>query len=326
MSGATPVVTTTAGATTAGATTAGATPAVTTLSAEATARNKCVTTKPFGIRHPYSHCIKPSGEMVGTQVTSDRFTFQNTATVLGGIMNYVEFITINADKGTRDICKDDTSKNGIGSGTLGSGVIGNKYVLKTNIKCRPLVNTATGSTVSGEAFLHKYIDNATTLGGFLTGGAPQEDANGLLPSTFASAGKIGYNVMDVISAFSGNSKPYCFPVRLKCHIIDNKDSTNDYKGYSPDVHLSIDDIKNLNASFFENGTKPPNIPAKPVEGFSNAIDNIIYQNSDKLQNYSDFENVTTSIEFHDELLVKVYYIGFSVFLIILMFKLINKKQ
>jgi hypothetical protein len=285
----------------------------------ATAAEKCVTSSGFGISHPYSHCVKPSGDMVGTQVTSDKFTMKNTGAVLGGIMNYVEYITINADKGTTEGCKDPVTKK---------GVIGNKYVLKTNIKCRPVVTTAAGTTVSGEAFLHKYIDNTTTLGGFLTGGAPQDDANGLLPATFASAGKIGDNVIDVIKAFSADSNPYCYPVKLKCHIVDKSDSNNSYFGSSPDVHLSLVDIKRIHESSFEGGRKPP-VPVAPVTsrtGFTNLFENIITQNEDKLQNVSAIETVTNTINFEDELIVKLYYVGFSIFLIILIFKLINKSN
>jgi hypothetical protein len=283
---------------------------------------------------------------------------------LGGLFRYVDYLTINANSATARECND----------TRGNGLIGNRYVLKTNIKCRR-INETTGETISGEHYLHKYIDNAATIGGLITGGRPQPDVTGLIPSTFASAGKIGGNVMDIVSSFSGDTNPYCMRVNLQCHVIDSKRSANDYKGYSPDVYLSLDDIEDIHESLFINGRKP-NIPpiqqepsgtgsssgsgsssgtgsssgsgsssgtgsssgsgsgsssgtgsggAPQTQGFTNFIENIIYQNSDKIQNSTNFETIINEINFQDELLIKAYYVGFSILIIILIFKLINKK-
>ena len=272
----------------------------------------CVSTKPLGIQHPYSYCVKPSNKMVSNEVTSGGLTMQNTGRVLGGLFNYVDYLTINANSATADECLDIN----------GNGLIGNRYVLKTNIKCRR-INENTGATISGDYYLHKYIDNATTLGGLITGGRPQPDVTGLIPSTFASAGKIGGNVMDIVSSFSGDTKPYCMKVNLQCHVIDSKKSANDYRGFSPGVYLSLDDIEDIHESLFIGGSKP-NIPAVQEE-FTNFIENIIYLNSDKIQNSRDFETVINQINFQDEFLVKTYYVGFSILIIILIFKLINKK-
>ena len=371
--------------------------------------NICVSTKPLGIQHPYSYCVKPSSEMVSKEVTSGGLTMKNTGRVLGGLFNYVDYLTVNADSATAEECLD----------TRGSALIGNRYVLKTNIKCRR-INENTGATISGDYYLHKYIDNATTLGGLITGGRPLSDVTGLIPSTFASAGKIGGNVMDIVSSFSGDTNPYCMKVNLQCHVIDSKRTANNYRGFSPDVYLSLDDIEDIDQSLFIYGFKP-NIPAvqeeqpapeqpappfpsttsgsgsttsgtgsgsgsttsgtdsttsgtgsttsgtdsttsgtgsttsgtdsttlgtgsttgsttgsatsetgstpgsPPNEQFTNFIENIIYQNSDKIQNSRDFETVINQINFQDEFLVKTYYVGFSILIIILIFKLINKK-
>jgi hypothetical protein len=281
--------------------------------------SKCVVTTKFGIAHPYSYCVKPTKSMVGTEFTDDGYSMKNTIKVLGGLWNYVDYITVKADKGTRDECRAFPKENQ----AVGQGIVGNKYVLKTNIGCRVIDSTG---TISGENYIHKYIDNTTTLGEFLAGGEPQEEANGLLPSTFASAGKIGGNVVDVISAFAAESKPYCMKARLNCHIIDSKQKENTYRGPSSSVYLSVKDIQNMDSSSFFNNNKPIVPPiAKGRLGFTNLIDNIINENNDKIQGLSEFENVLNTINFQDELLVKTYYIGFSIFLIILIFKLINKK-
>lgn len=309
--------------------------------------NICVSKKPLGIQHPYSYCVKPSSEMVDTEFTKGGLSMKNTGKVLGGLFNYVDYLTVNADAGTANVCKDDFSK----------GVIGNKYVLQTNIKCRPVDER--GATISGEQYLHKYIDNTTTIGGLITGGRPMPDVNGLVPATFASAGKIGGNVMDIISSFSGDTNPYCMKVKMRCHVIDSKNPIKNYKKFSPDVYLSLDDIEDIDVSNFESKPNIPNIPEEveaPIEptppfgegtgttptaptaptapapttptraGFTNIIDNIIYQNSDKIQSSTEFESVINKINFQDEFLVKIYYVGFSILLIILIFKLLNKRK
>jgi hypothetical protein len=306
--------------------------------------NICVSDKLLGIQHPYSYCVKPSEEMVPTNFTKGGLSMKNTGKVLSGLFDYIEYLTIDADTGTKNICK--TKK--------GKGIIGNKYVLKTNIKCRAI--NEDGTTISGEHYLHKYIDNSTTIGGLITGGTPQNDVNGLVPATFASAGKIGGNVLDIVNAFSGDTNPYCMKVKMQCHVINSKNSALNYKGISPNVYLSLDEIEDIDETLFLNKRKPiiPNIPkevqapveptqplaggagagttpglipprATPRAGFTNIIDNIIYQNSDKIQSVTALENAINQINFQDEFLIKTYYVGFSILLIIIIFKLINKK-
>lgn len=273
----------------------------------------CIATSAFGFQHPYSYCVKPTKDMV-VPFTADGWSMENTKSTLKGIGDYIDFLTVKATSGSKDRCKDNSD----------NGLIGNKYVLKTNIKCN-IVLPGTGD-ISGTGYIHKYIDNTTTLGALLTGGEPQDDANGLIPSTFASAGKIGSNVMGVVSAFSAESKPYCMAVNMNCHVINSKEQEKTYKGASPVVYMSIEDIKNTDKSSFADENKPE-IPTLPKRaGFANLIDNIINENTDKIQGGSEFENVLNSINFQDEILVKTYYIGFLILLIIVVFKLINKNK
>lgn len=279
--------------------------------ARAAEEAKCIATSAFGFQHPYSYCVKPTKDMVPA-FTGDGWTMENTKSALKGIGDYIDFLTAKATSGSKDKCKDNSA----------NGLIGNKYVLKTNIKCN-IVLPYTGD-ISGTGYIHKYIDNTTTLGALLTGGEPQDDANGLIPSTFASAGKIGSNVMGVVSAFSAESKPYCMAVRMNCHVINSQEQEKSYKGQSPEVYMSIEDIKNTDASSFVNKPIIPTLPKRA--GFANLIDNIINENTDKIQGGSEFENVLNSINFQDEILVKTYYIGFLILLIIVVFKLINKNK
>jgi hypothetical protein len=288
--------------------------------------NICISDKPLGIQHPYSYCVKPSAEMVPTNFTQGGLSMKNTGAVLSGLFNYIDYLTLDATPGTADVCKDDFSR----------GIIGNKYFLKTNIKCRAIDEA--GATISGDHYLHKYIDNASTIGGLITGGRPQNDVNGLIPSTFASAGKIGGNVMDIMTAFSGDTNPYCMKVNMRCHVINSENEATNYKGFSPDAYLSLDDIRELkDETLFKDNIKPriPDIPEEttteefttitPDANINNIIDNIIHQNTDKIQSITELEKAINQINFQDEFLTKTYYVGFSILLIIIIFKLINKK-
>jgi hypothetical protein len=325
--------------------------------------DKCISKELLGIQHPYAYCVKPSDEMVHSNFTKGGLSMKNTKKVLGGLFDYIEYLTIDADSGTKNICKT----------RQGKGIIGNKYILRTNIKCKAI--DYYGNTISGEHYLDKYINNSTTIGGLITGGTPVDDVNGLIPSTFASAGKIGGNVLDIVGAFSGDTTPYCMPVFMQCHVIDSKNSFNNYKGFSPIAWLSLDDIRNTDESLFgffkplipdikkeveapvepeqplaktapesapatktapetapATKTAPESAPeaaplaeAETVDAFTNIIDNIIYQNTDKIQSVTPVENAINQINFQDEFLIKIYYVGFSILLIIIIFKLINKK-
>ena len=277
----------------------------------------CVVNNFGGFSHPYAYCVKPSSKMVNSGDLKSNLGMKNTGKVLKGIFNYVNYLTINANSATASECLYE-----------GKGVIGNKYVLKSNSKCK-VVNS--NGDILGEQNLHKYINNQNDGGGFMTGGQPLPDVNGMIPSTFSSAAKIGGNIFDLLTSFSGNTKPYCMKANMKCHVIDNV-KYKKYDGNSPDVYLSIDDINKLNNTDFSGNTKP-NIPTTiSGENFSNLINNIdtinkniIDQNIDKIQNFSEFDKMLNTINFNDELLVKTYYIGFSLLLLIIMFKLLYKK-
>lgn len=281
--------------------------------------NKCIIDGFGGYQHPYNYCIKPPDEMV-TMEKSTGLNLNNTARTIGGIFNYIEYLTINGDKGTAQECQDSS----------GTGLIGNRYVLKTNITCQPVIN---GIISGDEQPLHKYINNVSDGASFLSGNRPIPSATGVIPSTFSSASKMGDNIYGLLTSFTGNTKPYCVAAELKCHIIDGNDNANSYKGFSPSVYFSLDDIKKLPADFFKDNSKPDTTP--PRASFQNIdsqnVDsqnigqNIVNQNIDKLQNLSDIDTLLNSLNFEDELLIKMYYVGFSILLIIIIFKLLYKK-
>ena len=304
---------------------------------------KCVVDELFGFQHPYSFCVKPSDKMVNKD-SFDRggWMMNNTAKVIGGMFNYVDYLVSDPDRGTAEQCLYN-----------GKGVIGNKYVLKTNIECTPVDrNGQVITTPDSTPYLHRYINNISTGASFFTGGQANEDLTGLIPSTFASTTKIGENIGDLITSFTGRTKPYCMKASVNCHIVDYNikgiRGTRNYSGSSPNVYFALDQLRDLTPNDFHNGainipkvTDPPppppnNEPFNNIDStFMSVTDTIIKQNMDKIQSLSDldkvlnsinFDQVINSVKFEDELLVKIYYVGFSILLILIILKLVFKKK
>jgi hypothetical protein len=295
---------------------------------------QCVVDELFGFQHPYTYCIKPSDKMVDTNTfNKGGWTLDNTAKVFGGMFNYIDYLVADPNIGTSEQCLYQ-----------GKGVIGNKYVLKTNIECTPVDSTGKIITVSGETpYLHKYINNITDGSSFLTGGQSNADLTGVIPSAFYSATKIGYNITDLVSSFTGKVKPYCMKTSVKCHLVDYNNEgvkgPRNYSGNSPEVYLGIDDLKRIKPDNFSNGaiTIPTTISGNIVQPNLDKFDNItptnvnindiiLKQNMDKIQNLSTVDKVLNSVNFEDELLVKIYYVGISLILILLVLKLVFKDK
>jgi hypothetical protein len=309
---------------------------------------KCIVDEIFGFQHNYPFCVKPSDKMVDTS-TFNRgglTSLDNTAKVFGGMFNYVNYLVSDADKATAEQCLYNNK-----------GVVGNKYVLKTNIQCTPVDSLGNIITPSGETpYIHKYINNITDGSSFLTGGQSNAHLTGVVPSAFYSLNNVATNMIDLVSSFTGSTKPYCMKASVKCHLIDYNmygvRGTRNYSGNSPSVYFSIDDLKRIKAENLSNGaitiptiqTPPP--PSTPTtENYDNneatISNNIIKQNIDKIQYLSNIDKIQNSseidkmlesinidkvVKFEDELLVKMFYVGFSIFLILIILKLVFKKK
>ena len=306
---------------------------------------KCVVDELFGFQHPYAFCVKPSDKMVPvTNFQRGGSRLDNTAQVFKGMFNYVDYLVADPHKGTSEECLYN-----------GRGVIGNKYVLKTSIECAPVDSNGNPITLHANevAYLHKYINNITDGSSFITGGQSNDDLQGVIPSAFYSATKIGENVIDLVSSFNGSSRPYCMKASVKCHLVDYDNGGNiginnrNYSGNSPEKYFALSDIARMKASDFADNQRiiPPIMPTTPtptVTGFENIeptnstiSDNIINQNMDKIQNFSEIDKILNSINidktvnsvnFEDELLVKMYYVGFSILMILIILKLVFKKK
>jgi hypothetical protein len=273
---------------------------------------KCVIDNVGGKRHPYSWCTKSVGEMVaGTN--ANPYGFDLTAKYIGGILNYADGLLSNPFNSISQDC---------------SGILGNKYVLKTNNKCLEIDET--GKKTGNEVTLYKYVNNVFDGASFITGGRPTT-FKGLIPATLGAATNV--NLMGVLNAFIDPDKPYCRKVNLKCHLVDKNNPSNNYNGNSGDVYLSNEDITDLNVEDFVNDIQPPIITNEQIvqqnfntaassttatsetEQFNNIFNNNLTNKKLYNINYSKLE---------DDNLIKLYYTCFSLFLLFIVFKLLNK--
>jgi hypothetical protein len=138
---------------------------------------------------------------------------------------------------------------------------------------------------------------------------------------------------------------------VKCHVVDYNmqgvRGTRNYSGNSPTLYFALDDLRRIKPENLGSGAITiPTIQAPPPASISTSTstpetfdnneptisNNIIKQNMDKIQNFSDIDKMLESINidkvlnFEDELLVKMFYAGFSIFLILIMLKLVFKKK
>ena len=318
--------------------------------------NRCVINAMGGTTHNYSYCIRPPEQVVTQGQRS--LTMANVGKVFGELENYIAYLIVKPDKVTAAECKD----------AGGVPLLGNKYVLKTSLKCIP-VDKTTGKTICNndntpkEKTLYKYINNVSTGSSFITGGRDVANGNGLIQSLTGNVEKLAYNIIGVAGSFAQESKPYCVEAKVNCHIVAGQDSVLNYSGPSPgNLHFSLSDITKMRADSFIDGK--PNVPLPIINScisgvvranFNNIEDNtedttedntkgnttgntniedtidyinknIINQNSDKIIYSSNIDTIIDSINFEDSALVQTYYLGLSLFMLLIIFKLLYGKQ
>ena len=314
-----------------------------------TDKNRCVIDAMGGTTHNYRYCIKPPPTNYMT--AGGPLSMTNVGRVFNELTKYVDYLIIKPDTATRDECYQ------IRENRSDLPVIGNKYVLKTGLKCIP-IDPTTNKTICNladntplEKNLYKYINNVSDGSNFLTGGGSNAGGNGLLPAIAGNIGTLATNIVGVATSFTQESKPYCMEAKMSCHVVSGEDSVYNYSGPSPTgLFFSLDDLRAMKADAFANEAKPaiPNnnqIIRSCISGsqFTNMNEktdnediiniinkNIIDQNSDKLiysSNIEDWMNVANiNIDFNDSTLVKTYYLGLSLLMILIMFKILYGKH
>jgi hypothetical protein len=314
--------------------------------------NRCVIDAMGGTTHNYSFCIRPPPtDYMGP---GGPLTMANVGKVFNELSKYVDYLIVKPDTATTDDCYQIRAP-----GLPDKPVLGNKYVLKTGLKCIPidsnpgkketLCNPADNTPI--EKPLYKYINNVSDGSNFLTGGGSNPGGNGLLPSIAGNIGTLASNIVGVATSFAQESKPYCMEAKMSCHIVYGQDSVYNYSGASPEgLFFSLADLRAMKADAFFSENKPdiPNdneIRRSCISGstFRNINENtdgediiniinknIINQNGDKLifsSNIDEWLNINNSgLDFNDSTLVKTYYLGLSLLMVLIMFKILYGKQ
>ena len=272
--------------------------------------------------HNYPWCINPLEKMPGTTQDPASHGLELTASYVGAIFSYAN--NMLCDGKNSPALKPECNQT-----------LGNKYVLKLDQTCKEV--TADGTITGNEKPLYKYVDNITVNGGILTGGAPLESCDGVIPSALSSAGKISPS--GILNAFTGPTKPWCKKVIMDCHLIDNaaggitadtkickgntytKDCTNlNYRG-SGEIYLSDIDLKNLNRQ----GTKNFEGASLPSDYVNTATDPATsdrdpFQNLNNNNYYSKLDSL-----FKEDELSKFYMASISILFLLILFKIINKR-
>jgi hypothetical protein len=314
-----------------------------------TDKKRCVIDAMGGTTHNYRYCVRPPPNADAYMTRGGPLTMENVGRVFNELSKYVEYLIIKPDTATRSECIEYTSNRPL---------LGNKYVLKTGLKCIPISKT-TKSTLCKpdntpmEKTMYKYINNVSDGSSFITGGGENPDGNGLIQSIAGNIGTLGTNIVNLATSFAAETKPYCMEAQVSCHIIHGRDSIYNYSGPSDSSGLffSLSDLQEMTSDNFASGVKP-DIPTNNqiinscisgVSQFSNInninnddyikntiTQNIINQNSDKFIYPSQFDSIIDTINnttnFDDSVLVKTYYLGLSLLMLLIMFRLLYGKQ
>jgi hypothetical protein len=283
------------------------------------ANEKCIVDNFSGSKHPYGYCIKPLEEMIDYDKIhreSGAFNMVGIEEGTAGIVNYATALISDPRNALAEECK---------------GMLGNKYVLKSQMKCKNM-----------DENVHSYINNVVE-NNLLTG--RKDNTLGIIPATIGSA--LSINGAPLIRAMYEDPNQYCIKVSLPCHMIFSKNPENNYTGPVNDVPISVSDYDRLidtddinptaeQKAFRENirrlsedDTEPYANLHETIYGYLNENPQLLNKNTDA--NESDYNHITEEkvdiddIDDTDDVLSNLYYLMLSIFLLYLIFKLISKK-
>tara|TARA_B100000035_G_C21007774_1_gene558126 strand:- start:543 stop:1376 length:834 start_codon:yes stop_codon:yes gene_type:complete len=256
----------------------------------------------LGPDYNYAKAIKPPGE-IGM---SSRGTMSALAWNIVGINDYVNVLVSGDSKAQR---------NG------GSQPLGQRFYLKTAGKCcsNPVLDDE-----GNQKECKKKQDRYMFINNVPTGNVPFiSDATGrnfptlrgLVPGTMENIGKI--NPLEMISGFMQGAYPKCRKLNIK---------SNSSTGPKSGVYVADSDIANLNGCLWNSNGKPRSIWSRDTSGKNPVSGEVTggcaegFQMMNKKlssKNYSEFKE-------KKNLLNNLYNLGFSTFLIYLMYHLIVK--
>ena len=296
--------------------------------------DKCVFSQ--GNSHPYNYCVKDLSEMIDYDKISrqkdPQYNTTGIAESTGALINYTSALVTNPYNTISDKCKN---------------VQGNRYILKTQIKCKDGVNN-----------VHTFIDN---IPGYNVITGRYDPDVGIIPAAIGSAAKIPNGAVELMESLSDEANPECIEVKLPCHVVDKNNPNNSYNGPSNFVHIAKREYDKLimepntneavltrwsRAAIFgeEDGIysrKPGGEDwrraRKPLneEGFKNIYDalnnyflnNEINDNNYNDNNYNDNNNkiLKEGDDLNQDILVNTYYLFLSLFFLFITYKLLIKK-
>jgi|TARA_B110000259_G_scaffold182305_1_gene225722 hypothetical protein len=276
------------------------------------ANEKCIVDNFGGSKHPYGYCIKPLEEMIDYDKIRRESGSSNMVGIeegTAGIVNYATALVSDPRNALAEECK---------------GMLGNKYVLKSQMKCKNM-----------DENVHSYINNVVE-NNVLTG--RKDNTLGIIPATIGSA--LSINGAPLIRAMYEDPNQNCIKVTLPCHMIFSKKPENNYTGPVNDVPISVADYDRLidtddinptaeQKAFRENIRREAETETyanlhETIYGYLNENPQLLNKNTD-VDDPDDNQITEEKVDDDDDVLSNLYYLMLSIFLLYLIFKLMSKK-
>ena len=276
------------------------------------ANEKCIVDNFGGSKHPYGYCIKPLEEMIDydkIRRESGSFNMVGIEEGTAGIVNYATALVSDPRNALAEECK---------------GMLGNKYVLKSQMKCKNM-----------DENVHSYINNVVE-NNVLTG--RKDHTLGIIPATIGSA--LSINGAPLIRAMYEDPNQNCIKVTLPCHMIFSKKPENNYTGPVNDVPISVADYDRLidtddinptaqQKAFRENIRREAETESytnlhETIYGYLNENPQLLNKNTD-VDDPDDNQITEEKVDDDNDVLSNLYYLMLSIFLLYLVFKLMSKK-
>lgn len=265
---------------------------------------KCVIKDFGGSSHPHNYCIAPLEEVAPTLDNCEPWGTDCISAHLGGALRYTMGLVLDGDKVISSECKE------------GDNIIGNKYVLETNTKCK-LENGKIATR-------HRYIDNSPGVN--IITGRKGRKGGGLIPSAFGAAMKAvpGKGFFD--NTLFGDSIPECKEVKVECHIMNKENGRWKLESgpIEDKVAIATEELEDI----AEGGNLVDDEGFDNIDGFKNLYE-ATHEYLDKNPTLKElFKNDSKNEEncfTKDDNLMNIYYLLLAMLLFFILFKMINKR-
>ena len=269
--------------------------------------HRCIVDDFGGKAHPYGYCVKPLEQMIDydkIRNESGAFNMVGLSEGAGGMINYGLALVSDPRNAIANEC---------------GGKLGNKYILRSQLKCKNMPSEN----------VHTFIDNIANFN-FIT--QRKDNTLGIIPATVTSALRI--NGGGLVKALYEDPNQDCIKVTLPCHLVDQHNSANNYSGNIDNVPITVSQYDEL---IKDGSVRPTASQRREREKLRNSNTRSGYTNLyDSIHNYLDKnpillnndDNENKNIEksdFDEDMLFNLYYLLLSIFLLIILFKLLKKK-